>query len=52
MPWRRIIASCMGDWAEEIKEMLKRKRVLAVEIEKMERIDKAMKYEGPVQFRN
>ncbi len=52
MPWRRIIASCMGDWAEEIKEMLKRKRVLAMELEKMERIDKAMGYEGPVQFRN
>ncbi|MGH9976178.1 MAG: hypothetical protein ACRD8Z_10145 [Nitrososphaeraceae archaeon] len=40
MPLRRIIASCMGDWAVEIKEMLKRKPVLAIEIEKMERIDK------------
>jgi hypothetical protein len=52
MPWRRIIASCMGDWAEEIKEMLKKKRVLAMEIEKMEIIDKTMRYEGPLQFRN
>ena len=47
--WSRIISSCMDDWTEEIKEMLKRKRILAVEMEKM---DKAIGYEGPVQFRN
>jgi hypothetical protein len=52
MPWGRIITSCMGDWADEIKEMLKRKRILAIEIEKMERTDKTMRYEEPVQFRN
>jgi hypothetical protein len=52
MPWRLIIASCIGDWAEEIKEMLKTKQVLAMEIEKMERKHKAMRYEGPVQLRN
>ena len=39
----------MDDWTEEIKEMLKRKQILAVEMEKM---DKAIGYEGPVQFRN
>lgn len=39
----------MDDWTEEIKEMLERKRILAVEMEKM---DKAIGYEGPVQFRN
>jgi hypothetical protein len=37
MPWRLTIASCIGYWAEEIKEMLKTKQVLAMEIEKMER---------------
>ena len=41
----------MDDWTEEIKEMLKRKRILAVEMEKM---DKAIGYEGPIHlgFRN
>ena len=49
--WSRLISSCMDDWAEEIKEMLKRKRILAVEMEKM---DKAIGYEGPIHlgFRN
>lgn len=47
--WSRIISSRMDDCTEGIKEMLKRKRILAVEMEKM---DKAIGYEGPVQFRN
>jgi hypothetical protein len=36
MPWRLTIASCIGYWAEEIKEMLKTKQEIP-EIEKMER---------------
>lgn len=52
IPWRLIIASCISDWAEEIKEMSKTKQVLAMEIEKMERKDKSMRYKGPVQLRN
>ena len=39
----------MDDCTEGIKEMLKRKQILAVEMEKM---DKAIGYEGSVQFRN
>jgi hypothetical protein len=52
MPWRLIIASCIADWTEEIKEMLKMKQVLAMEIENMERKHRAMRYEGHVQLRN
>ena len=44
----RIISSRMDDCTEGIKEMLKRKQILAVEMEKM---DKAIGYEGPIQFR-
>jgi hypothetical protein len=52
MPWRLIIASCIADWTEEIKEMLKTKQVLAMEIENMERKHRAMRHEGHVQLRN
>lgn len=47
--WSRIISTRMDDCTEGIKEKLKRKQILAVEMEKM---DKAIGYEGPVQFRN
>jgi hypothetical protein len=38
-------SSCMDDWADKIKEMLKTKRVLVTEMEKLWREAKAMRYE-------
>ena len=35
--WSRIISSRMDDCTEGIKEMLKRKQILAVEMEKMDK---------------